>query len=557
MSDPSRRGADRASRLARAAALSGTSGKVCPADHATLLLEAIIEPGDRVTSEGDNQKQADFLASALAKVDPARVHDLHMVQSVLALPDHLAVVERGIATRLDFSYAGPQSRRLAKLVASNALKIGAIHTYLELYARVLVDLTPQVSLVVADKADCDGNLYTGPNTEDTPTITEAAAFRGGIVVAQVNEIVDRLPRVDVPGDWIDVVIPSPKPYLIDPLFTRDPAKVRDENVLMAMMAIAAVYEPYQVQRLNHGIGYATAAIELVLPTFAAPRGLKGKIARHFVLNPHPTLIPAIKAGFVESVYCFGSELGMERYVSNHADIFPVGADGNLRCNRALAQAAGLYACDLFIGGTLQIDAQGNSSTATKGRITGFGGAPNMGADPRGRRHASPTWLRAGRKAGDSLRGRKLVVQMVQTRQPNGAPSFVERLDAFDLAASAGFALPPVMIYGDDVTHVITERGVANLLRCRSPQEREAALRAVAGDTEFGKRRSAEAGDTLRRRGIVAFPTDLGIDVSTATRDWLAAKTIDDLVTASGGLYAPPAKFRPHAAVPNAIPVTQD
>jgi malonate decarboxylase alpha subunit len=85
------------------------------------------------------------------------------------------------------------------------------------------------------------------------------------------------------------------------------------------------------------------------------------------------------------------------------------------------------------------------------------------------------------------------------------------LDAFELAASGGFALPPVMIYGDDVTHVITERGVANL---------------------------------LRRRGIVMFPSDLGVDIATATRDWLAAKTIEDLVTASGGLYAPPAKFRP-------------
>jgi malonate decarboxylase alpha subunit len=507
------------------------------------LLEAIIKPGDRVTIEGDNQKQADFLASALANVDPARIHDLHMVQSVLALPDHLAVFERGIATRLDFSYAGPQSRRLAELVASNALKIGAIHTYLELYARTLVDLTPQVALVVADKADRDGNLYTGPNTEDTPTLIEAAAFRGGIVVAQVNEIADRLPRVDVPGDWIDVVIPSPRPYLIDPLFTRDPAKIRDENVLMAMMAIAAVYEPYEVRRLNHGIGYATAAIELILPTFAAQRGLKGKIARHFVLNPHPTLIPAIEDGFVDSVYCFGSELGMEQYVSSRADVFPIGADGNLRSNRALAQVAGQYACDLFIGGTLQIDAQGNSSTATKGRITGFGGAPNMGADPRGRRHDSPAWLRAGQEAGESLRGRKLVVQMVQTHQPNGAPSFVERLDAFDFAASAGFALPPIMIYGDDVTHVITERGVANLLRCRSPQEREAALRAVAGDTDFGKRQSPETADSLRRRGIVMSPSDLGIDTGTATRDWLAAKSIDDLVTASGGLYIPPAKFR--------------
>ena len=152
MSDTVRRGSDRASRLARAAALSGTSGKVCPADHATLLLEAIIEPGDRVALEGDNQKQADFLASALAKVDPARVHDLHMVQSVLALPDHLAVFERGIANRLDFAFAGPQSRKLAELVANGTVKIGAIHTYLELYARMLVDLTPRVALIVADKA---------------------------------------------------------------------------------------------------------------------------------------------------------------------------------------------------------------------------------------------------------------------------------------------------------------------------------------------------------------------------------------------------------------------
>jgi hypothetical protein len=105
-----------------------------------------------------------------------------------------------------------------------------------------------------------------------------------------------------------------------------------------------------------------------------------------------------------------------------------------------------------------------------------------------------------------------------------------------------------MIYGDDVTHVVTERGVANLLRCRSPQEREAALRAIAGDTEFGRRQPPETSDSLRRRGIVMFPSDLGIDVITATRDRLAAQTIDDLVTASGGLYVPPAKFRP-ATVP--------
>jgi malonate decarboxylase alpha subunit len=100
-----------------------------------------------------------------------------------------------------------------------------------------------------------------------------------------------------------------------------------------------------------------------------------------------------------------------------------------------------------------------------------------------------------------------------------------------------------MVYGDDVTHVITETGVANLLRCRTAQERETALRAIAGDTDFGKRQSADASEGLRQRGIVMLPSDLGIDVAAATREHLAAKTIDDLVTASGGLYAPPAKFR--------------
>jgi malonate decarboxylase alpha subunit len=51
---------------------------------------------------------------------------------------------------------------------------------------------------------------------------------------------------------------------------------------------------------------------------------------------------------------------------------------------------------------------------------------------------------------------------------------------------------------------------------------------------------------LRARGIVMRPSDLGIDVKDATRKLLAAQTIDDLVTCSGGLYAPPAKFRAHA-----------
>jgi malonate decarboxylase alpha subunit len=65
------------------------------------LLASVLRPGDRVCLEGDNQKQADVLAAALAEVDPKTVHDLHMVQSGVVLPEHLDLFDRGIARRLD------------------------------------------------------------------------------------------------------------------------------------------------------------------------------------------------------------------------------------------------------------------------------------------------------------------------------------------------------------------------------------------------------------------------------------------------------------------------
>jgi malonate decarboxylase alpha subunit len=539
---------DRATRLARANAVLGSAldGKVVPAALCVDLLHQVLESGDRVCIEGNNQKQADFLAESLAKLDPARIHDLHMLQSVLALPEHLDIFEKGIASRLDFSFSGPQAGRLAQLVSSGRLNIGAIHTYLELFGRYFIDLTPRVALVVAEAADRNGNLYTGPNTEDTPVIVEATAFSSGIVIAQVNRIVDVLPRIDIPGNWVDFVIPSPRPYYIEPLFTRDPAQISEVQVLMAMMAIKGIYAEYQVETLNHGIGFDTAAIELLLPTYAASLGLKGKIARYWALNPHPALIPAIEAGFVESVHCFGSELGMEEYIRARPDVFFVGPDGSMRSNRALCQAAGLYACDMFIGSTLQIDLQGNSSTATLGRISGFGGAPNMGSDARGRRHVSPAWRKAGQQAqtGRAMpRGRKLVVQMVETFREHMQPAFVEKLDAWELAEQARMEIPPVMIYGDDVTHVLTEEGIANLLLCRSDEEREQAIRGVAGYTPVGMARDRRMVENLRDRGIVQRAEDLGIDKRHATRDLLAARSMKDLVRASGGLYDPPRRFR--------------
>ena len=542
----------RARRKARALASLGPQlhGKRVDTASAVQLLGSVIESGDRVCLEGNNQKQADFLARSLTQLDPHQVHDLHMVQSVIAMPEHLDVFESGIASRLDFSFSGPQSARLAKMVSAGQIQIGAIHTYLELFARYFVDLTPQVSLVCAQAADAQGNLYTGPNTEDTPAIVEATAFKSGIVIVQVNEILDTLPRVDIPGDWVDYVILAPKPNQIEPLFTRDPAQISEIQVLMAMMAIKGIYAEYGVQRLNHGIGFDTAAIELLLPTYAESLGLKGKICKHWALNPHPAMIPAIEAGWVESIHSFGSELGMEKYVSARPDVFFTGADGSLRSNRAMSQAAGHYACDMFIGSTLQIDLNGHSSTATAGRIAGFGGAPNMGADARGRRHASPAWLKAGAQARQGRtgvhampRGQKLVVQMVETFREHMQPAFVETLDAWKLAEQAGMEIPPVMIYGDDVTHILTEEGIANLLLCRTDEEREQAIRGVAGYTPVGLARDQRMVDNLRDRGVIQRADDLGIDKRDATRSLLAARSMRDLVRASGGLYDPPKRFR--------------
>jgi len=523
-------------------------GKIVEARDVTRLMEAVIGPGDRVCLEGDNQKQADLLSSALLAVDLAKVHDLHMVQSGVVLPEHLDLFDRGVAKKLDYAYSGPQSARIARMLFGGKIELGAIHTYLELFARYFIDLTPHVALIAAVSADRDGNLYTGPNTEDTPTVVEATAFKDGVVIAQVNEIVDTVPRVDIPSDRVHFIVKAEKPFFVEPLFTRDPAAITEGQILTAMLAIKGIYAPYGVQRLNHGIGFSTAAIELLLPTFGEKLGLKSKIASHFALNPHPALIPAIESGWVQQIHSFGSEVGMDEYIRARSDIYFTGPDGSLRSNRAFCQTAGLYACDMFIGSTLQIDLQGNSSTITTSRIAGFGGAPNMGADARGRRHPSEPWLKAGAEADPKSspalrRGRKLVVQIGETFGDKNAPLFVEKLDALELAEKLNLELAPIMIYGDDVTHIVTEEGVANLLLCRSASEREQAIRGVAGYTDVGRRRDRNMVERLRQRGVIRRPEDLGINPLDADRSMLAARSIKDLVRWSGGLYAPPSKFR--------------
>ena len=171
----------------------------------------------------------------------------------------------------------------------------------------------------------------------------------------------------------------------------------------------------------------------------------------------------------------------------------------------------------------------------------------MGSDARGRRHSTEPWLKAGREATDGnseiVRGRKLVVQLVETFSEKMVPVFVEKLDCVELAEKLKLDLAPVMIYGEDVTHVLTEEGIANLLLCRSDEEREQAIRGVAGYTAVGRTRDKRMVENLRDRGVIKRPEDLGIDKRLATRDLLAARSVKDLVRASGGLYDPPKRFR--------------
>src|ERR1700678_2756302 len=518
-------------------------GPVLPSERIVDALEAVIVSGDSIVLEGDNQKQADFLSRSLVEVNPGKLHDLHLIISSISRPEQLTLFELGNAKKIDFSYAGPQSLRVSQLLEDGKLEIGAIHTYVELYARLLVDLVPNVVLVCAEQADAEGNIYTGPNTEDTPVIAEAAAFHDGIVVVQVNQIVDKLTRVDIPASWVDVVVEADRPFAIEPLFTRDPRHIDNLQILIGMMVIRGIYERHQVRSLNHGIGFDTAAVELLLPTYGESLGLRGKICEHWTLNPHPTMIPAIESGWVKSIHCFGSEVGMDKYVAARPDVFFLGRDGSLRSNRVLCQLAGQYAVDGFIGSTLQMDADGNSSTVTTGRLAGFGGAPNMGHDPHGRRHSSHAWLDLITENKPIVRGRKLVVQTVETFQKGGIPTFVETLDAVEVGKKAGMPIAPIMIYGDDVSHVVTEEGIAYLYKAAGTEERRRALAAVAGVSPIGLRAKPKETAELRQRGVVAYPEDIGVQRLQANRSQLAARSMEDLVAWSGGLYHVPAKFR--------------
>ena len=146
----------RTAKAERMTAGGAYSGKVVdPAD----LLQDVIRPGDR--SAGGRQPEAGRLpvedAGRLRPEAPQRPTHADLLGVAVRALD---LFELGIAKKVDFAFAGPQSLRVAQLL-EDGVHIGAIHTYVELYARLLVDLAPNVVLVCAEQADRDGNLYTG------------------------------------------------------------------------------------------------------------------------------------------------------------------------------------------------------------------------------------------------------------------------------------------------------------------------------------------------------------------------------------------------------------
>src|SRR6202789_3880277 len=78
------------------------AGKLLDPNSIVRVLQQLIRPGDRVALEGNNQKQADFLSRALVQVDPNVVRDIHLLISTISRPEHLTLLQRGLARKLDF-----------------------------------------------------------------------------------------------------------------------------------------------------------------------------------------------------------------------------------------------------------------------------------------------------------------------------------------------------------------------------------------------------------------------------------------------------------------------
>ena len=209
----------------RAAAHAGGQGRGGLVMRSTLLER---DPGARRPGlPRRRQPEAGRLPGPGAgRARPGTVHDLHMVQSVLAsarAPRHL----RAAASRSG-STSPIRARRRAPGIAQmlgGRIAIGAIHTYLELFGALFRRPDAATSRwSPAQRPSGRQPLHRARTPKTRRPSSRRPPSSNGIVIAQVNEIVDRVPRVDIPGDWVDFVVQAAKPHFIEPLFTRDPRR---------------------------------------------------------------------------------------------------------------------------------------------------------------------------------------------------------------------------------------------------------------------------------------------------------------------------------------------
>ena len=71
-------------------------------------------------------------------------------------------------------------------------------------------------------------------------------------MAQVERVIDKLPRVDIPAEWVDFLVPWAGLATLS-FSSQGILRLTDVHVLMAMMVIKGIYKEYEVKSLNHGI----------------------------------------------------------------------------------------------------------------------------------------------------------------------------------------------------------------------------------------------------------------------------------------------------------------
>jgi len=137
---------------------------------------------------------------------------------------------------------------------------------------------------------------------------------------------------------------------------------------------------------------------------------------------------------------------MQKYVKPVAMYFFLGPDGTMRSQPAFSQTAvhmqsNVHRC------TLADRQDGNSSTPQQPCAV-FGGAPNMGCDckgpviPRSLAQCGAEFTSQSDYLGTMPRGKRLVVQMVETFGEKMVPVFVDELDACKLAKNANLRCLP-------------------------------------------------------------------------------------------------------------------